>query len=121
MFLTRPQLLEILQTKLNPDNCKIHTSKKVTKYESFEELIKVHFADGSHTMVDVLLGCDGVHSKVRATLFAHDSALAKPIFSGQLAYRSICKQADIVSKNPHHQALTQTKAVSDRVASLNQY
>lgn len=29
MFLTRPQLLEILQTQLNPDKCKIHTSKKV--------------------------------------------------------------------------------------------
>lgn len=112
MFLTRPQLLEILQTKLNPDHCQIHTSKKVTKYELSGGMVKIYFADGSDTIVDVLLGCDGVHSNVRATLFVHDSTLAKPIFSGQLAYRSTCKQADIAVKTPNHQAFTQTKAVS---------
>ncbi|KAF9468726.1 hypothetical protein BDZ94DRAFT_1209062 [Collybia nuda] len=110
MFLSRPQLLEVLQTKLNSDNCKIHTSKKVTTYELASNSIKIRFADGSDTTADVFLGCDGVHSNVRATLFAHDSALAKPIFSGQLAYRSMCKQEDIVSKSPDHPALTQTRA-----------
>lgn len=112
MFLTRPQLLEILQTKLDPANCKIHTSKKVTTYAlDGDSGVKIFFADGSEVSADVLIGCDGVHSNVRAKLFEHDMDLAKPVFSGQLAYRSMCKQEDVELEEGHY-AFTQTRTVS---------
>jgi salicylate hydroxylase len=46
--------------------------------------VRLEFADGSHTTVDVVVGADGIHSVVRAALIADT-----PRFSGQAIYRGL--------------------------------
>jgi len=43
------------------------------------------FADGSEAEADVIVGADGIHSPVRASLFGPDA----PRFTGKICYRSV--------------------------------
>ena len=43
------------------------------------------FADGSEVEADVIVGADGIHSPVRASLFGPDA----PRFTGKICYRSV--------------------------------
>lgn len=47
------------------------------------------FTDGTEEEADVVLGCDGIKSRVRACMFGEDSKFAKPGFSGQYCYRAL--------------------------------
>src|SRR6201999_4544151 len=44
-----------------------------------------HFEDGSEIEADVIIGADGIHSRVRAALFGPDD----PQFTGKICYRSV--------------------------------
>ncbi|ETW74981.1 hypothetical protein HETIRDRAFT_456460 [Heterobasidion irregulare TC 32-1] len=94
MIISRVALLDILQTKLDSAICTIHTSKRLVCYTSTEpqDPVTLHFADGTTATADLLVGADGIHSRVRMTMFADFPIYAQPRFSGQLAYRM---QADI--------------------------
>ncbi|KAG7095911.1 hypothetical protein E1B28_006596 [Marasmius oreades] len=118
LTLPRPTLLELLQTTLT-DMCKIHTSKHVASYEETPGgPITIHFKDGSSSTADVLVGCDGVHSNTRATMYRDLAktdpskgyeSFCEPKWSGQLAYRTVIPKTKISEKDPNHQALTQAK------------
>jgi len=58
----RATLREILLTDLS-DIC--HFGAKFLRYESGPDGVTAHFADGNTVRADVLVGADGVHSRVR--------------------------------------------------------
>lgn len=62
-FMERQQLLEILHESI-PDKSKIHVNKVVTRVEQTESGAQVHTADGHVYEADMVVGADGVHSKV---------------------------------------------------------
>jgi 2-polyprenyl-6-methoxyphenol hydroxylase-like FAD-dependent oxidoreductase len=55
----------LLQDLENGENSHIEWNKRFTSYQTSEEDVKVTFEDGSIVSSDYLIGCDGVHSKVR--------------------------------------------------------
>ncbi|KAJ3952413.1 hypothetical protein N0V92_011160 [Colletotrichum tropicale] len=64
VFVDRQMILEVLWRNLkNKDN--ILVNKKVTKVELEPSRVKVETGDGSSYYGDILVGADGVHSKVR--------------------------------------------------------
>lgn len=91
------------------------------------------FADGTTAMADVLIGCDGIKSSVRRTMF--ESAAQKleatrateecvsaqadrlrgsiePVWSGWIAYRGIVPREMIESTHPDTRALFRPVNVS---------
>jgi salicylate hydroxylase len=60
--------------------------------------VTTHFEDGGTARGDLLIGADGLHSRVRARLFGEE----KPRFSGQIAYRGLAPAERIKHLNLPH-------------------
>ncbi|MDX2221897.1 MAG: FAD-dependent monooxygenase [Rhodospirillaceae bacterium] len=65
-----------------------HAFKGVTQTASG---VTAHFVNGAAVSGDVLIGCDGVRSAVRAALFGAEA----PTFTGQVAFRGLVDAAPI--------------------------
>ncbi|PGH17463.1 hypothetical protein AJ79_01063 [Helicocarpus griseus UAMH5409] len=63
LFLDRRLALEILHSHV--DKSKVLTKKAVTDVKLLHDGVKVTTQDGSVYSADILIGCDGIHSKVR--------------------------------------------------------
>jgi salicylate hydroxylase len=82
----RPDLLSLLGQevrRLKPDA--IHLSSRSVGVIQDAEGVVLELADGRRICGDVLVGADGVHSKVRPALFGADDIL----FSGMVAWRTL--------------------------------
>ncbi len=81
--LYRPDLLAVLAGALPPGVLRL--DHRVTGLAERADGVAIGFGDGSSARADVVLGADGIHSTVRATLFGPES----PRFSGSTAYRGL--------------------------------
>ena len=59
--------------------------KCLVELEPFGEIIRLVFEDGTTTEADIVIGADGVYSRVREVLLGPE----KPRFAGQVAHRAI--------------------------------
>jgi salicylate hydroxylase len=62
----------------------VHLGKRCVAVEEGADTVRLQFADGSSTAADVVVGADGIHSVVRASLVADERQ-----FSGQAIYRGV--------------------------------
>ncbi|MFN3145640.1 MAG: FAD-dependent monooxygenase [Paracoccaceae bacterium] len=67
----------------------IHLSARVTGFDDTDTGVTLHLQDGRRATGDLLVGCDGVHSAVRAQLFSAGA----PEFTGILAWRGLAPMA----------------------------
>ncbi|KAJ5377440.1 uncharacterized protein N7496_004849 [Penicillium cataractarum] len=67
-FMDRQQLLQVLFDGIQ-DKSKIHTNSECVKIEELEDSVQVALTDGSIIRGDVLVGADGVHSRIRGELW----------------------------------------------------
>ncbi|MDQ5818581.1 MAG: FAD-dependent monooxygenase, partial [Actinomycetota bacterium] len=58
---------------------------EVEGFEQDRSGVRVFFAGGSEEQADILVGADGLHSKIRATLFGPE----KPRYAGYTAWRAV--------------------------------
>jgi salicylate hydroxylase len=108
----RDALLDILHTHTHAGQCQIETNKKMKSYVEEESgRVTLRFEDGSQFTADVLIGADGVHSRVRRHMFLGNDVLSAPHFSGQFAYRMSCPRADVQMRYPNNVALDGFKIV----------
>jgi salicylate hydroxylase len=114
LTLHRPVFLDMLRAKLHPERCRIQISKRLIRYCGSMDgaPVTLHFEDGTTATADVLIGSDGVHSMVRATMFAGNPKYAEPKWSGEISYRAQCLQEEVRQKYPSHPALGAPKLVS---------
>ncbi|KAI0173496.1 putative salicylate hydroxylase [Hypoxylon sp. FL1284] len=65
--------------------------KQLLNYVDDEESNKVvlNFEDGTSATADVLLGCDGVHSKTRMAMLGEDHPASRPSFTHNVTYRTM--------------------------------
>jgi salicylate hydroxylase len=59
--------------------------KRMRALRETDEGVVLEFADGAIETVDVVIGADGIHSRVRAALFGEE----KPRFTGVVSFRSV--------------------------------
>ena len=83
----RPQLQEILYKALPPGIVRNQTEFREFKQTS--QGIEVHFENGQITSGDLLIGADGLYSKVRAKIEGKEK-LEDPIYSGMTCWRGSC-------------------------------
>jgi salicylate hydroxylase len=70
--------------------------KRCTGVRSDGGVAVARFADGSEAEADVIVGADGIHSPVRASLFGPDA----PRFTGKICYRSVIPAAAVRGARP---------------------
>lgn len=89
----------------------VHLGKRVLSYEQSESGIVLRFQDGTTAMCDVLMGCDGVRSGIRAAMYSqladaaqHAGKLAEAaelrghkaaVFSGEEMYRCLIRKDEL--------------------------
>lgn len=67
-FLDRQQLLQLLFDNLH-DKSKIHTAAEVCKITKLERCVQVILKDGAMSHGDIIVGADGVHSRMRREIW----------------------------------------------------
>jgi 2-polyprenyl-6-methoxyphenol hydroxylase-like FAD-dependent oxidoreductase len=72
-FLTRQELIQVLHDSFE-DTSHIHVNKSVSGVQQGKDSVRVTTEDGSSYEGDLVVGADGVHSKVRAEMWSfHNS------------------------------------------------
>ena len=79
----RADLLDVLADAL-PAGI-VTLGKRCTEVRPDGDIAVARFADGSEIEADIIVGADGIHSPVRASLFGPDA----PQFTGKICYRSV--------------------------------
>jgi salicylate hydroxylase len=54
--------------------------------------VELHFADGTTTTADLVVGCDGIHSNIRSQFHSDN-----PKYSGRMCYRGLVPIKDLES------------------------
>lgn len=58
-----------------PNQSRVKTGKHVVEINEDEHGVQVRLADGTYERGDIVVGADGVHSKVRELMWEHVNAL----------------------------------------------
>jgi len=79
----RGDLAQILTSALKPGT--LHLARSLTALDDTGSNVRLMFADGSSEQADIVIGADGVNSKVREILLGPEP----PKYSGDVAYRGL--------------------------------
>jgi salicylate hydroxylase len=91
----RPDLLSVLAHALQRERPgAIRLSSKAVGFMQDRDRVALHFENGETAYGDVLVGADGVHSRIRQALFGPD----QPKFTGIIAWRGVIP----IEKLPRH-------------------
>jgi salicylate hydroxylase len=85
----RADLLAALVTELAGD--RLHLNAKVASVAQDSAAVTAMLTDGTRMTGDVLIGADGIHSAVRARMFAPD----RPRFAGYAAWRGMVPAKEV--------------------------
>ena len=72
----RATLVETLHNKLPSNTNRIRVGCNIVSIEQNDDCVIVHLEDGSKEVGDILIGADGVNSKVREIMWEHARASA---------------------------------------------
>jgi salicylate hydroxylase len=79
----RADLLAVISSAFPPE--RIHLGHRLTGLADKGDHVEASFDNGARIAPDILVGADGIHSAVRASLFGEES----PKFAGCVAYRGL--------------------------------
>jgi salicylate hydroxylase len=90
----------------------IHLGKRCTSVELRNELVGLSFDDGTSAEADVVIGCDGIRSAVRACLFGGEG----PRYVGTMCWRALAP-SDALPKGYHDRYVNQWSGAGGFVIS----
>ena len=83
MTLHRADLLDVIAAGFPAE--RIHLGHRLIGLEDKGRCTEAWFENGARITADILVGADGIHSAVRASLFGEEA----PVFAGCVAYRGL--------------------------------
>jgi 6-hydroxynicotinate 3-monooxygenase len=83
MILHRGDLQEVLNTGLAPGSLRL--GKRLVGLEDRREVMRLVFEDGVVADADIVIGADGINSRVREILLGPE----RPVYTGHVAHRAI--------------------------------
>ena len=97
-FIHRADLLEAVRRAVPGEIA--HLGARCTGLDLRSDGATLHFADGSSSVADVVIGADGVHSSIRGVVVTPDPAQ----YSGMCAFRALvpAEQAPAFARRPVH-------------------
>jgi len=90
----RADLLDVLADALPAGM--VTLGKRRTEVRPGGDIAVACFADGSEIEADIIVGADGIHSPVRASLFGPDA----PRFTGKICYRAVVAAGAVGGTRP---------------------
>lgn len=85
LLVHRADLIGLLERGVRELPVDLRLSHEVVEIHGDAEGVRLTFADGAEARHDIVLGADGLHSKLRPLL----NGPAKPFFTGQTAWRAL--------------------------------
>jgi 2-polyprenyl-6-methoxyphenol hydroxylase-like FAD-dependent oxidoreductase len=81
----RPRLHKILADAAADAGAVVHTGTTFTKLDPTRDGVAVELSDGSQATYDLVVGADGINSKVRRQVFGDE---LRPKFTGEMVWRA---------------------------------
>lgn len=85
----RPVLHRILSAKTRALGTRVRLGATVADLRDHGDRVEVTLSDGAHSFYDLVVGSDGIFSKLRERAFPHAK---KPVFTGQIVYRLLAER-----------------------------
>ncbi|KAJ6784674.1 hypothetical protein PWT90_00417 [Aphanocladium album] len=73
-----------------------HFGKRLQYLTQDRQNVLLRFEDGTSAEADIVIGCDGIHSKVKEALLGDDINQFLPQYSGMYAYRAVVDMETMV-------------------------
>ena len=89
--MSRPALHQVLVDRVAADGTPVRTGLTVDRIEQHDNGVHADFSDGSAGSYDLVVGADGLHSRVRSLVF--DDAPA-PRYTGQMIWRTMVSRPE---------------------------
>lgn len=102
----RSDFLDSLMCLLPPEAFRL--GKRLETFRETEDGIKMFFKDGTSAWADAVIGCDGIHSKVRECMLPEESDRSAPQYSGMYGYRAVLNMMDMIEAVGEHRARVAT-------------
>ncbi|KAJ5427187.1 FAD binding domain protein [Penicillium sp. CMV-2018d] len=81
--------------------------------------LALEFADGSRDEADLVVGCDGIKSRVRQTMFGNENPVSHAQYSHKVAYRGLIPMDRAVTALGRDRAFNQCMHMGPRAHILN--
>ncbi|KAF7591842.1 hypothetical protein BBP40_001039 [Aspergillus hancockii] len=74
----------------------VEFGKRLESLEETGEGVTLRFDDGTVAVADVVVGCDGIRSKVKESMLPEESREKQPRYSGMYGYRAVLDMEEMV-------------------------
>lgn len=91
LHILRADLHTVLHNACKKMNVNIHLGQRIQGYKQTPHNLTIQFDTGESLEADLLIGADGIKSKVQACMFGHSPAE----FTGQVAWRGVVEASKI--------------------------
>ncbi|KAJ6439294.1 salicylate hydroxylase [Purpureocillium lavendulum] len=85
-----------------------HFDKRLLSLEETDDHVQLTFEDGTTVPADVVVGCDGIRSRVKELMLPEEVEQTSPKYSGMYCYRAVLDMEDAISAVGSHRARVAT-------------
>ncbi|KAJ5519966.1 hypothetical protein N7463_000419 [Penicillium fimorum] len=75
----------------------VHFGKRLKTLVEKDDGVVLEFEDGEVVDADVVIGCDGIRSKVKECMIPVESLRTRPVYSGMYGYRAVLEMGEMVA------------------------